>query len=441
MQNYLYESTLYALNRTRRMFGARWIKPGKFGMETPDDGINRMFVELESEMESRLSLPFGLRIMKTRWLQSAMDASHASATESAIASQFISWFDTELAVEIIDTFLENQASEGNIPLLVKPLSISSIPAPAVFTETVLRLNRLSVQQELPAIFEKLEKFSNWLILHKKEPDGLYSHNDREWFAEDPHAHHLRAEFPETAAPTTLVRSVALNSSIAFQLQCVSQIARLLKLDKEAKKYDEYAKQLCDNIIANLWDEPEGFFMDRVGDRTCRTAPLSGFMTLAADIPTKAQSVKMLARLQRVHDRLNILIQRPDLAPAFLTVADGLAKYGHRKESAELALAAIRYTQSLGKAPKFFLPRIVSMLLLARNIIGFHQFDDRYVLYPCLPDAWAGGTVRIRNPRLSHNIFMSLKENGKVECRIISSAGQLANTTIDNYSFHNFPFKA
>jgi len=79
MQNYVYDIFLTGMNRTRRVLGSRWINSNRFGIETPDDEINRAFANLESEVESRLSLPFGLRIMKSRWLQSTDDSSDASA--------------------------------------------------------------------------------------------------------------------------------------------------------------------------------------------------------------------------------------------------------------------------------------------------------------------------------------------------------------------------
>jgi len=34
----------------------------------------------------------------------------------------------------------------------------------------------------------------------------------------------------------------------------------------------------------------------------------------------------------------------------------------------------------------------------------------------------------------------MKDKNQVECRINSSSGPLFNTTIENYSFRNFPFK-
>ena len=73
----------------------------------------------------------------------------------------------------------------------------------------------------------------------------------------------------------------------------------------------------------------------------------------------------------------------------------------------------------------------------RVVIGYHEFADRYVLYPKLPESWAGGTVRIRNAKKTHTFYLTLKENNQIECRIVSPAGQIVNTTIENYSFRNF----
>ncbi|MFA6449974.1 MAG: trehalase family glycosidase [bacterium] len=441
MQNYVYDIFLSGMNRTRRMFGSRWINSNCFGIETPDADINRAFAGLENELEARLSLPFGLRIMKNRWLQSTDDAGDASAAESALAAQFIKWFDPELALDIISPFFDNQSSEGIIPHVVKPLTISDIPAPSILIETALRISRMTGTQNISALFDRMERFQNWLILHRKEEDGMYSHGDREWFADDPYTRQLRAQFPESEGALHSVRPVALNSTVAIQMQCMSQIARSLKLDREARKYEEFAKQLCDNITAKLWHEEDGYFYDRVGDRIFRSATITGLLPLAADAPTKAQAARMVKRLPGIIENLNILIKQPDLAPAFVTAVEGLTKYGYRREAAALALEVNRYARSLGKAQRYFLPRLAGQILLVRNVIGFHQFDDRYVMHPCLPDSWAGGVVRIRNPKNSHTIILSLKDNNQVECRISSASGELFNAVIENYSFRNFPFKS
>jgi hypothetical protein len=439
MQNILYDMMLNTMNRGRRLLGPRWIDPARFSVETPDDEINCMFAHLQTEIESRLSLPFGLRLMKTRWLQSTEDAGSTSAAESSLAAQFIKWFDPELALKIIEPFFDNQSSEGKIPAAVMPLSISSAPALPFLAEAVLSLSRLSHVKNLPSLFERSERFCNWLTLHKKEADGMFIHADREWFASDPYIHQIRHECPEASDCPHDVRSVALNSMIVYQMQCMAQLTRSLKLDREARKYEEAANQLRENIARKLWDEESGFFYDRAGDRMLRTAALTGFLPLAADVPTKGQVSRMLELLPKMYERMNVLIQQPGIAPVFTLAADGLTKYGRRREAAALSLAAINYIRSLGKAKKFFLPRLVSQLLLVRNVIGFHRFSGRYVLNPCLPESWAGGTVKIRMAENSHTIYMSLRDNQKVECRITSSSGGQINTSIDNYSFRNFPF--
>ena len=435
----MYETILNTTNRGRRLVGPRWINPAHFGVDTPDRETNRAFAQFQDELESRLSLPFGLKLMKSRWLQSTEEDGASSAIEASLAAHFIKWYDPDFALKIIEPFFDNQSSEGIIPSAVMPLSISSKPASPFIAEVILRLSRLSHSNKLADHFERLEHFSNWLILHKKESDGMFIHADKEWFAEDPYIHHIRSERPDVMRTPHDVRSVALNSMMVFQMQCMAQMARALKLDKEARRHEESAKQLRDIIAAKLWNEEKGFFFDSVGDAQVQTASLMGFLPLAADVPTKGQAARMAGYLPQMLDRLNILIQQPGVAPIFLLVADGLGKYGYRKEASSLAFASVNYIRSLGKAKKYFLPRLVAKLLLVRNIIGFHQFDDRYVLNPCLPDEWKNGPVGIRVARNSHIIYMTLKDSQKVECSILSSAGEQVSTTIDNYAFKNFPF--
>ncbi|GAG20841.1 unnamed protein product, partial [marine sediment metagenome] len=251
----------------------------------------------------------------TRWLQSTKSANSASATESALAALFLSWFDPELASDIIRPFFDNQSDEGIIPQMIRPVTTSRFPATPFLPEAVYHLSRLTETPGLPALLEKMQKFSDWLILHKKEDDGLYVHGDPKWFAADAYLYQTRQASPISRSATYDVRSVALNSMLIYQMRFISRLARSLKLDREADKFEETAKQLSDNMANILWDEESGFFYDRIGGRLQRSVLLAGFMPLAAEIPTRAQAARMLEQLPQARDQLTVMNYCPALAPA------------------------------------------------------------------------------------------------------------------------------
>lgn len=438
MDYFLYDISLQAVNRVRRTLGSKWIDPGRFGMETPDRELNEAFISLENEIERRLSAPFGLRLLRNRWLQSSKSAGTASATESAFAARFIALFDPDLALEILRPFFNNQSPEGIVPLTVDSISASRLPSTHYLVETVLLLAGSSDIPDLPELFEKMQKFADWLLLYKKDQDGLYIHGDMKWSATDPFQYQLREILPDYSRSIFDMRSVSLNSSIACMFHSLSRLAKSLNKDRDAGRYEEMAVQLGDNVTKLLWDEEAGFYYDRIGDQPRRSLTLAGFMTLAAEIPTKAQAARMLTRLPDAREMLKLVKYSSSLAPVFDTVIEGLINYGYARDAAALAMDCVRFTLSLDNIPKYFLSRVISMLLLIEKIVGYNRFRDRYVVFPKIPDVWADGMLRIRNTRTMHNFHLTLRKEGKVDCRIISPGGLALDTRLENYTFRNIP---
>ncbi|HOX27898.1 MAG TPA: trehalase family glycosidase [bacterium] len=437
MQNFFIDNSLNAVNRVRRAVGPKWLSHTRFAIETPDETINKFFSETAEDTESRISLPFGLRLLKSRWLQSTKEPSSTSATETAAAASLISLFSTELAEEMLRPFFTNQSAEGYFPEKIDALSISHTPATPLFFNTVLNLARTSTLKDQAAIFSALRKHFDWLVLHKKEQDGLYAHGGEKWFDSDPMVFELRREISESQASIFELRSVAFNALIAFQTQCMARLAGMWGLEKDAAKYEDFAGQLADNITKNLWSGEQGCFMDKIGDKAKPASLISNMLTLAAEIPTRAQAAGMAARINELIDNLKIIIQCPEIAPAFLLIADGLVKYRFVKEAESLSLEILRYVYSLGRAGKYFIPRAVAQILLVREILGYNFFKDRLVIYPKLPEVWLGQTIRIRSGRDPMTICLIPQNNNIIDCVFATAAGPLLETTIENYSFKNF----
>jgi hypothetical protein len=438
MDNLFFDTSLQTMNWMRRAVGSKWLGAVRFDIETPEPELNGAFSAALEETDRRLSLPFGIKLFKNRWLHSTKNSTSASATETAFAARLISLFDPELAIEIVRPFLNNQSPEGVIPRSISPFTVSPIPASPFLIETIFLLEKSVGIPNIPEIFEKLQKFSNWLILHKKEGDGLFIHGDAKWFFSDPLQYRLRQSLTDRSKAAFEVRSVAFNSLISYQFRVLSRLARGLNETRAAAKYEDFAVQLSDNILKSLWNEEEGFFNDRISDGTARADALCGFLSLAAEIPTRAQAERMLARLPEVRESLPLLKLQPYIAPAYYAIADGLIKYGYAREAAGLALELIRFTPTLSNHRKAYLPNLISQLLLVSDIAGFKQFRDRYVLYPKLPESWAGKTLRIGNARLSHNFTLTLRTKTDIDCRINSAGAAPVEMKIENYTFKNIP---
>ncbi|HPI75472.1 MAG TPA: hypothetical protein PLK80_01975, partial [bacterium] len=82
MKNFVYDTSLSAANMLRKTFTGKWLDRDKFNIETPESALNSLFDATYAEIEKRISMPFGMKLLKERWLQSSADHSAASAAET-----------------------------------------------------------------------------------------------------------------------------------------------------------------------------------------------------------------------------------------------------------------------------------------------------------------------------------------------------------------------
>ena len=438
MKNFVYDTSLSAANMLRKTFTGKWLDRDKFNIETPESALNSLFDTTYSEIEKRISMPFGMKLLKERWLQSSADHSAASAAETCAASSLISILDFNLAVEIVRPFFHNQSDEGNIPLFVYPMSTSRFPAVFFVAEAVFQLSRATTISDLRAMSERLQKFSSWMALHKREEDGLYSHADARWISIDPFLEPLRAAIGGRKIPTYDFRSIALNSLALQEITLFEGISRKLGDIAEAEKRAEQASRLREIIATACWDEEAGCFFDLIrGERRLVITPAS-FLPLLAEIPTMAQANRMMAYLPDIFKQIDFIEQAPGLAHIFELATQGLLKYKKTKEAGELALAVARKAASLDSSPKYFPARLAGTSALIRHVLGFHKFSDRHVVYPKLPSEWAGHNIKIHDADKNRTIFMNMT-GAMIDCNVIAPAGETLSAEIENHTFRNIPF--
>ncbi len=435
MDDIFFNTSLKALNRVRRYLGSRWLTPGEFDMRVPDEKMNLMMKELTGEIEASLSMPFGMKLRR-RWLKSGTGEPVAAATESALASEFISFYDSGIENDLTALFFENQLDEGAIPDLIRPLRTTGYCAGPYLFNAIWRLAMLGKLRDSDTLFDCMNKFADWQTIHRKSVEGMYVHTSAAEFSGDPATLELRRSHPGLSGVKDSVRSVAFNSLNTCRMQIMSKLAYKFGHNNAAEKFMESSRALGELIHESMWDEDSGFYYDLVGETVVRDMAMSGFLPMAAEIPTKEQAERMMQWLPAVSDRITLLRSEPSVAPLFRLVADGLRKYGYYEEGAGYALSAALYTAGLEKTTKFMIARIVAALMLIEQVAGFLKFRDRYVLHPCLPQEWTGKPVRIYDGEWDYKISLTLGDDGNVECRIKDNSTLLYSKSIQNYTLIN-----
>jgi neutral trehalase len=105
-----------------------------------------------------------------------------------------------------------------------------------------------------------------------------------------------APFSETSG-TLMMNCLDLNCLYALDSWCLSQIASLLGLDRDAEEYVASYEKLKALINAELWNEKEGFYFDRYWDgRFSIHKAASAFFPLIARIPDAQRAQRMLKQL-------------------------------------------------------------------------------------------------------------------------------------------------
>lgn len=435
MDDLLFNAPLKAMNRIRRAMGSKWLSAGEFDIRVPDEKLNRMLKELPGELEASLSMPFGLKL-KRRWLKSGEGEPEAVALESALASEYVSFFGSGVEFDLVQLFVENQLDEGAIPSAIHPLRVSGNTQGAYLFEALWRLSMLGKVRDDAELFSCMKKFADWLAIHCKNVEGLYRHPSPAEFRGDPATLELRRAHNNITGAQESIRSIAFNSLIAYMMLLMSKLAYKFDNNTAGDNFREYAGALGTLIHEIMWDEESGFYYDLLDETVVRDMALSGFLPMAAEIPTKEQAGRMIQWLPVISDRISLINREPHVAPMLRLAVCGLRKYGYYAEAAAQALSVAHYIEGLRDSSAFMTPRIVAALMLIEQVAGFLKYRNRYVLHPCLPDAWKGSPVRIYDGEWEYTTNMTLTQDGDVECRISDRKSLLLSMKIPNYSMVN-----
>jgi len=437
MENFLLKNTIRAYRGASRLFGSTSFGADRFEVRTPDEKMNAMMKLFSGELENRLTPPFGLKF-RSRWLRSSNHA-ESYAPESSTAAEVIAMYDRRLAAEVLSPFLENQSLEGNIPATVGPLISARYPAGPFIFGALWKLHMMRPLRKPGELADRMSRFADWLVMHKKKVEGLYAHSDAAWFRNDPCLAELRRAHPERRKNWGDVRSLAYNCLVAVQMKVMAKLATSFGNEKLATRFVEIGGILSERIHDVMWDQNSGFYYDLVGETVARDISIAGFLPLAAEIPTKKQAERVVEWLPFIADRTELVRKTPAMAPMFRLVVQGLGKYGFNSMASDTAVSFIDFAARLDDRDSFFMPRAVAAALLIDEVLGFHRYKDRYVLSPRLPDRWAGMPLWVYDGANDYRIGMTMGEGGEVDCRIFKQSSMIYRTAVQNNTFRNVKF--
>jgi hypothetical protein len=97
--------------------------------------------------------------------------------------------------------------------------------------------------------------------------------------------------------TLIMNCIDLNSLYALDSWCLAEIANILDKRDDYKNYFSEYETMKELINERLWDEREGFYLDRYWDgRFSTRKAASNFYPLLAGIPDKTKALRMLRHL-------------------------------------------------------------------------------------------------------------------------------------------------
>lgn len=233
----------------------------------------------------------------------------------------------ELARETLDSVLDSQYENGNIPnWRGRFAGTPDRSQPPIGSFITLKLFlRTGDRQMLERAFPILDRWSAWWRASKRDGlrrdgngNGLFEWGcDLDLLRDSPAYWENEASYHQLAAwesgqddlpnwddaswisdtETFDLESVDLNSLIALDFECLRDIAGILGYRAEAERYGRLYEEISNSINEHLWDEYSGMYVDRFWDgRISSRLAASNFYPLVAGVASKERSERILKTL-------------------------------------------------------------------------------------------------------------------------------------------------
>ena len=191
------------------------------------------------------------------------------------------------------------------------------------------------KDRLKMVFEPLVRYYRVIQKYIQQGNGLYM---TDWASMDDSPRNKFIEGGGTA--------VDISSEMVLFANNLSEIASILKLNKESKQYKKEAEKLAMIINELMWDEKNNYYYDlTVNGELIPVKSISGFWTLIANVPSKRQAELLVQELNnpntfnRKHRVPTLAADQKDYnhqgywtggvwSPTNTMIIRGLEKYGY-----------------------------------------------------------------------------------------------------------------
>ena len=285
-------------------------------------------------------------------------------------------FSVDLAVEQLDAVFAMQDKSGFIAHQMFPAGTSNITQPPLLAWVYRDLWRKTGSLRLiEDAYPRIASFVEWVLANRRVGDGTLL----TWqMSDDPLCRSGESGLDnsprfDSGEP---LECVDLNSYVASELGCLTDLAIALKRFGEAAAWKEKRGAIVSAMNERLWDARDGFYYDRLPDgRRLRLRASTGFLPLFAGVPDAAKAKRLVAHLTNPREFWtafpvpSVALDEPDYeldmwrGPTWLNldllIVEGLDRMGFHNAARELAGRAVdgveHWYHRLGAMYEFYDP--------------------------------------------------------------------------------------
>ena len=447
-------------------------------LKVTNETLKGGFSEIFNLLKKNLKPPF--RKIKQFWAIPSAVFFGCYLWDSAFISQVWKYWDVNIACEILEPLVENQAKDGRIPHFVNPFVVGEKTQPPLIAWSISNLD--ASPKYLAKIYPELKRYNEWLYEKRKLENGLFHWvNSYESGIDNSPRFTDRSE--KIKKDLTKIAAIDINSYIVLQNNALIDIATKLNQNdsigtdypSDILEFEEKNKVLVKLIQKYLWDEEFGLYFDYDIENQTRIEinTLASFLPLAAGIPNEQQLTALLKHLESPHEYYtkmplpsvahndNTFIKDMWRGPVWLNLAylviNGLEKKELYKFSGEIAYKIVKgvfetwnnegsfyefydpdrydlkelsrkkgnlYKRlSLGKKPvkKFVGWTGLANALLIESVIGF-DINDK-TIQPRFPEEFRGKNLELGFPALDFVIEVSYSSDKDILIKISDLKGK------------------
>lgn len=283
--------------------------------------------------------------------------------DSAFIMQVWMYWDPQMAQRLVDWILKFQTKDGMLPhaiaeIIIKPKRIHKSQPPLLAWASWRVYERSRDKKFLKRVYPGLKRYHEWLMTDRRHPDGLFF-----WATPYESGIDNSPRFANRTESwmddTTQLASVDMSSYVATSMEALANMAAVLGITEDQKRFKSQYADLKRVMNEKLWDDKDGTYYDW-DYRTMnfvKIHTISNLTPMVAGIPDDFKAARLMRDIMDPA-RYNTLIPFPTVSrhdpkfekdmwrgPVWVNTAYlgilGADRYGYREEAAELSYKLVK----------------------------------------------------------------------------------------------------